>query len=187
MPKTKWHLRLQKPAAISTVGYKRDQEIQELTSEGRRCAMAQMQVELHPDAKGFGPEVQAILQQLSPSQIAYFNALYEKRRKEPFATFYLSLLGFDRFYLQQHALGFLKLLTGGGFGLWWLADIGTFQERTRAVNEQIALEVARQVKDLVDPNAPPPVMTGRKDNLLLAVLAAVAFFLLAFAVALMVR
>lgn len=149
--------------------------------------MAQTQIELHPDVKKFGPEVQAILQSLSPSQIAYFNVLYEKKRKEPFATFMLSILGFDRFYLGQHALGFLKLLTGGGLFLWWLADLGTFRERTMSVNEQIALETAKQVKELVDPNATPPAVTGRQDNLLLAVLAAIAFFLLAFAIALMVR
>jgi hypothetical protein len=55
------------------------------------------------------------------------------------------------------------------------------------VNERIALEVAKQVKDLVDPNAPLPQITGRQDNLLLAVLAAIAILLWAFAISLMVR
>jgi hypothetical protein len=164
------------------------------------------QVELHSDVRKFGPEVQAILQQLTPSQIAYFNVLYGKRSKVALATFWAALFGLDYFYLEQYSVGFLKILLIAGvmglvllgaldfaafllaiYGIWWLIDIGSCGSRTRAVNERIALEVAKQVKDLVDPNAPPPPVTERQDNLLLAVLAAIAFILLAFAIALMVR
>ena len=35
----------------------------------------------------------------------------------------LGELGIDRFYLGYTGLGILKLLTVGGFGLWWLIDI----------------------------------------------------------------
>jgi len=42
-------------------------------------------------------------------------------------TFLLSLflgwLGADRFYLNSPVLGVLKLLTMGGFCLWWLVDL----------------------------------------------------------------
>lgn len=34
----------------------------------------------------------------------------------------LGLLGFDRFYLGYIRLGILKLITLGGFGIWWLFD-----------------------------------------------------------------
>lgn len=42
-------------------------------------------------------------------------------------TLLLSILvgsfGVDRFYLGQVGLGVLKLLTCGGFGVWWLIDV----------------------------------------------------------------
>ena len=37
-------------------------------------------------------------------------------------SWYLGYLGVDRFYREQIGLGILKLLTSGGFGIWWLVD-----------------------------------------------------------------
>ena len=38
-------------------------------------------------------------------------------------SIFLGGLGVDRFYLGHTLLGVLKLITGGGLGLWWLIDV----------------------------------------------------------------
>ncbi|MBK9094077.1 MAG: TM2 domain-containing protein [Anaerolineae bacterium] len=38
-------------------------------------------------------------------------------------SIFVGVLGIDRFYLGYTGLGILKLVTGGGFGLWWLVDM----------------------------------------------------------------
>jgi len=51
----------------------------------------------------------------------------DKPRKQFIVAILLSVLvgslGIDRFYLGYIGLGILKLLTGGGCGVWWLIDI----------------------------------------------------------------
>lgn len=38
-------------------------------------------------------------------------------------SIFLGPLGIDRFYLGYTGLGIVKLLTGGGCGIWWLVDV----------------------------------------------------------------
>lgn len=38
-------------------------------------------------------------------------------------SIFLGFLGIDRFYMGQTGYGIIKLLTFGGFGIWWFIDI----------------------------------------------------------------
>ena len=38
-------------------------------------------------------------------------------------SIFVGQLGVDRFYLGYTGLGIVKLLTFGGFGVWWLIDL----------------------------------------------------------------
>ena len=38
-------------------------------------------------------------------------------------SFFLGVLGIDRFYLGYTTLGLIKLLTAGGLGIWYLIDL----------------------------------------------------------------
>lgn len=54
---------------------------------------------------------------------ALHNDAYVSKTTTIVLSVLLGGLGFDRFYLGYIGLGILKLITGGGFGIWWLVDL----------------------------------------------------------------
>ena len=75
------------------------------------------------------------LEKLSDDKFMYVQAM---QLKGPSMVLILSILvgslGIDRFILSDTGLGVLKLLTGGGCGIWWIIDMINAQERTREYN-----------------------------------------------------
>ncbi len=55
-------------------------------------------------------------------------------------SIFLGGIGVDRFYLGYVGLGILKLITGGGFGIWWIIDI--IMIATKKLKDSKGLELA---------------------------------------------
>jgi len=55
-------------------------------------------------------------------QMAAGNVSPKSRLATTILAWVLGGLGVDRFYTGHIVLGIVKLLTGGGFGIWWLID-----------------------------------------------------------------
>jgi hypothetical protein len=60
--------------------------------------------------------------------------------KDPTVSMVLSVLlgglGADRFYIGNPGLGVLKLITGGGFGIWWIVDMCIIMDKTKEANRK---------------------------------------------------
>lgn len=65
-------------------------------------------------------------------------AVNTQKYQDPDTMILISLfvggLGVDRFMLGDTGLGIAKLLTCGGFGIWWLIDLFTIQDLTKEKN-----------------------------------------------------
>lgn len=72
---------------------------------------------------------------MSPEQFAYVTTLSLKNPVVAFIlAFFLGGLGIGRFYIGDILLGVLKLITCGGFGIWWLIDLFIIMGATRKKN-----------------------------------------------------
>jgi len=50
------------------------------------------------------------------------------------------------FFVGKVGLGVAFLLTAGGCGLWWIVEIFLSPKRVRDYNEEISLQIARDLK-----------------------------------------
>lgn len=60
--------------------------------------------------------------------------------KNPFVSLFISLhgglFGIDRFYIGDTIFGIFKLITFGGFSIWYIIDLFFIMKRTRKLNIQ---------------------------------------------------
>lgn len=62
------------------------------------------------------------------------NTHFKKPGRILLASIFLGILGLDRFLIGDWGKGLVKLLTGGGLAVWWLADWFLIMEETRRKN-----------------------------------------------------
>lgn len=88
------------------------------------------------------PMVKERLTFMNPEQFQY---LAMQRLNSPIVAFILSFflggLGIDRFYVGDVLLGVLKLITCGGFGIWWLVDLFLIMGVARRKNLMMLLSI----------------------------------------------
>lgn len=59
---------------------------------------------------------------------------YKKPMIMLLVSIFLGYLGIDRFLLGHTSYGIIKLLTGGGCGIWWLIDLFKITSMTKEDN-----------------------------------------------------
>lgn len=73
------------------------------------------------------------LNTVDESKLSYLNSI---ELKNPTTILVLAILlgGVDRILLDEIGMGILKMLTLGGFGIWWIIDMVNAKKRTQAYN-----------------------------------------------------
>jgi len=79
-----------------------------------------------------------------------FIGRYASQAKNPAMIFglsaYLGWFGVDRFFLGQALLGILKLITFGGFGIWYFIDLFLTAGIARDQNVELAREISSSIR-----------------------------------------
>lgn len=92
-------------------------------------------------------QINAILPELTDAQLQMVSSV---DYRDPTMMLVLSILvgglGVDRFMLGDTGLGVLKLITGGGLGIWWLIDIFTVENRAKEYNMEMFNEAIQNAK-----------------------------------------
>lgn len=82
-------------------------------------------------------QIKDVLQSMPDNQLMTLNGV---NFKDPTISVVLSVLvgglGVDRFYIGDTGLGILKLITGGGLGIWWLVDLFIISDKTKENNKE---------------------------------------------------
>lgn len=66
-----------------------------------------------------------------------FKAAINSELRDPQQMLIWALLGIDRFFLDDTVLGVVKVVTGGGLGIWWIIDLFSIKKRTFEYNFKV--------------------------------------------------
>lgn len=95
----------------------------------------------------FTPVVQSALSKMTEEEKLTFTSEFNRRKKSKGLLIFLSLFfPVQLLVLGKVGLGILFWFTAGGFGLWYVIEWFLTPGRVDAYNNEIATEVARDVK-----------------------------------------
>jgi|YelNatPaOPRAMG01_1025707.scaffolds.fasta_scaffold287569_2 TM2 domain-containing membrane protein YozV len=95
-------------------------------------------------------ELAQLMQGMTEQQKALFLSRYNAEKKDRALALILSILfgpfGVDRFYVGDMLAGALKLITFGGFLIWYIIDFFLIMGRADDYNRRKANEIASIIK-----------------------------------------
>jgi TM2 domain-containing membrane protein YozV len=95
-------------------------------------------------------ELLSMQQGLTDHQKLIFMSQYNSERRDRTTGLILAIIlgkfGVDRFYLNDIAMGILKLATLGGCLIWWIVDWFTILNRVDEYNRRKAQEILLAIK-----------------------------------------
>lgn len=92
------------------------------------------------------PLAQAAVLNLSPNELEMFEATFPKRKRSTFWMVILAIfLPVQLFFLDKIGLGIAFVLTGGGFGVWYIVEWFLTPRRVREYNSAQALKTIQEI------------------------------------------
>ena len=94
-------------------------------------------------------KIAEVKKSLPPEDQLQFDMIYNSQKKDPTIALILSVvlgyLGVDRFYTADYLLGAAKLVTCGGFFIWWVVDLFLIVDAANTRNLANANEAYRAI------------------------------------------
>lgn len=99
------------------------------------------------DISDLSPMVASALGKLTEEQRTQVEHEYIRKKRSVGAMVALSILfPIQLFLLGKTGLGVAYLLTGGGFGVWWVIEWFMTPQRVRDYNSDLAAQIVRNMK-----------------------------------------
>ncbi len=119
------------------------------TQEGKKAGLTNQQVEQLMAVYGERVPISCLgsfREMLQSTTMSYGEVqVVLMQMKDPMISLVLSILvgylGVDRFYVGDIGLGVIKLITCGGFYIWWLVDMFMIMGKTRMKNYEQLTQV----------------------------------------------
>jgi len=93
-------------------------------------------------------EQQLLTKDMTDNQKMLFMSQYSSEKKDSGVVMIAAIFSLDRFFLGQPGLGILKIISIGGYGIWWLIDLFTVKSRVGSFNRSKATEIAMMIKTM---------------------------------------